>query len=131
MICDTLNAYDSLARFENFKSGEIPLTLFKYQEDEIVYTLSMWVKSEGGHTYTTKQVIGRNNHHFFRLENAFALWWDSPSSFRVYVYTMLNVNEFSTQSVFMPLNQWVNVQITISSEHGVIVKTINTNGEVQ
>ena len=104
MICDTLNAYDSLARFENFKSGEIPLTLFEYQEDEVVYTLSMWVKNEGGHTYSTKQVIGRNNHHFFRLENVFALWWDSPSSFRVYIYTMLNVNEFSTPSVFMPLN---------------------------
>jgi len=109
MICDTLHQYDSLARFENFKSGIIKLSLFKYSEKNVYYTLSMWIKSEGGHANTTKQVLGRDNHHFFRLENAFALWWDSPSSFRVYVYTLLKQDEYSTKSVFMPLNTWVNV----------------------
>ena len=107
MICDPLNQYDELAKFDNFKSGLIDISFLKYAQDHVYYTLSMWIKSEGGHDYSTKQVIGRDNHHFFRLENSFALWWDSPSSFRVYIYTLRHKDEFSTKSIFMPLNTWV------------------------
>ena len=101
--------YEEIARFESFKTGIIDLSFFKFKQEHVGYTLMMWIKNEGGHSHSTKQVIGRNDHHLFRLENAFALWWDSPSSFRVYVYTMNKVHEYSTSSVFMPLNQWVNV----------------------
>jgi hypothetical protein len=48
MICDTLYEYDNVARFDNFNSGTVPVTLFGFQENEVVYTMSMWIKTEGG-----------------------------------------------------------------------------------
>lgn len=36
--------------------------------------------------------------HFVLLENVFALWYDSPTSFRVYVFASKDFNEESTNS---------------------------------
>ena len=54
MICDPLYQYDELAKFDNFKSGLIDISFLKYAQDHVYYTLSMWIKSEGGHDYSTK-----------------------------------------------------------------------------
>lgn len=36
--------------------------------------------------------------HFVLLENVFALWFDSPTSFRVYIFASKDYNEESTNS---------------------------------
>jgi len=82
-------------------------------QNDFGYTLSMWVNNKGGHSYTTNPLEGRDKHHFFELEEAFALWFDSPHSFRVYIYANKNYFEQSTPSVFLPLHQWANIQITL------------------
>jgi hypothetical protein len=63
----------------------------------------MWIKNEGGHRFTTNALEGRDAFHFFELEQSFALWWDSMTSFRVYIYAYRDYYEKSSYSVFLPL----------------------------
>ena len=56
----------------------------------------MWVYNEGKHAYTQNPKDGRDNYHFFKLDEVFALWFDSPHSFRVYIYSLKNYFEQTT-----------------------------------
>ena len=67
----------------------------------------MWIKNLGGQQFTKHKGKGRTKHQFFRLEKVFALWYDSVNSFKVYVYTKQPQNEFTSSSIFLPVNQWV------------------------
>jgi hypothetical protein len=81
------------------------IPFYRYTEADVGYTISMWVMNEGSTLFTTREQFGRENqYHFFRLENVFSLWFDSPTSFRVYVYTLRDFESFSSPSVFLPLN---------------------------
>jgi hypothetical protein len=91
----------------------------------------MWIRNEGDHKFTNNPRYGVEKHSFFKLDDSFALWFDSPTSFRVYVYSKSNVDEETSESCFLPLHQWVNIQISINSETGITVMTFNTNGERQ
>ena len=44
-----------------------------------------------------------------RLDEVFAIWYDSPTSFRVYVYAKNNYEEVYSQAVFLPLYDWINI----------------------
>lgn len=66
--------------------------------------MSMWVRPTGTHSYSTIEKQGITNQHFFLLEGVFALWWDSPSSFRVYVFASKDYLEESTSSVQVPIH---------------------------
>ena len=44
-----------------------------------------------------------------RLDESFALWYDSRTSFRVYVYAKRNYEETFSDPVFLPLFEWVNI----------------------
>ena len=52
------------------------------------YTLTMWIRNSGNQSYSKNIADGRVNHHFFELSESFALWWDSPDSFRIYIYAV-------------------------------------------
>lgn len=41
------------------------------------------------------------------------MFYDSPTSFRVYVYAKDNMYETTSKSVFLPLNAWINIQVSI------------------
>lgn len=89
------------------------------------------MKNVGGQTFSRSPGIGRNKHHLIHLEEAFAIWFDSKTSFRVYVFAKDNEFETWTDSVFLPLNQWTNIQLTLNSTVGITVMTFNSNGERQ
>jgi len=46
----------------------------------------MWIRSSGTHTYSTIEKEGYTNQHFLLLDGVFALWFDSPASFRVFIF---------------------------------------------
>ena len=69
----------------------------------------MWLKNFGNHTYSADPVIGRDNHHMLDIYESFAIWLDSPISFRVYVFAKKNINEVFTDKVYLPLNEWINI----------------------
>lgn len=98
----------NIARFfrkEVFPTVDIP----RGNQRKMRYSISMWIKNEGGQTYSTNPRVGRDKHHLIWVEEAFALWFDSQSSFRVYVYSKERHFETFSGSVFLPLNEWVNI----------------------
>lgn len=100
-----------------------------FEQVRFTYTLSMWVNNQGALKYSSNPRYGVETSQFFQLEGCFALWFDSPTSFRVYIYAKNNVDMTVSPSVFLPVNNWVNIQVNINSEKGITVMTFNTNGE--
>lgn len=52
----------------------------------------MWVRPTGTHGYSTIEREGITNLNFFLLDNVFALWWDSPTSFKVSIFSSKDFN---------------------------------------
>ena len=105
-FCDTLQKSDlqQIPYFDNWDSGMVPVPALSQNQAKFDYTFSLWLKNDGGHAFTTNALDGRDSYHFFRLEESFALWFDSLSSFRVYIYAEQNYYETSSTSVFLPLH---------------------------
>jgi hypothetical protein len=62
------------------------------------------MRSTGNHAFSTKELEGTSNQHFVLLENVFALWFDSPTSFRVYIFASKDYFEESTSSISFPIH---------------------------
>ena len=69
----------------------------------------MWIKNTGKHTFSSSARVGRDSHHMFEIENAFALWMDSESSFRVYAFAAEDFDEHISEPISLPKNAWINV----------------------
>jgi hypothetical protein len=69
----------------------------------------MWLYNTGTTQFTTNPRIDLEKSSLFLLEGVFALWFDSPTSIRCYVYAKKKVDEITSGSVLLPLNQWVNL----------------------
>jgi hypothetical protein len=95
-----------------FESVRIPR--FKYFGRRIGYTASFWMKNYGSHAFSPNPRIGRDNNHIFRLDDSFALWYDSQTSFRVYVFAKDNWLETYSDPVFLPMHEWINIQVALS-----------------
>lgn len=67
------------------------------------------MKNMGAHASEPNPKIGREQNHIFSLDECFALWYDSETSFRVYVYAKTNIFETFSDPVFMPLYEWINI----------------------
>jgi hypothetical protein len=92
------------------------------------YTASLWIKNIGLQNYTTLIAQGVEYCHFLRIPGAFTMFFDSPTSFRVNVAS--DVDEFSqtSPSIFLPLNEWVSIQMNLNSNTGMNVMVFNSNG---
>ena len=109
----------------------IEIPRFWDKERKISYTVSFWMINFGQHSYGQKPNEGRENNHLIKVDEAFAIWYDSPTSFRVYVYARKNYDEVYSSTVFLPLFEWVNIQLHISQQDGIKIQTFNQNGERQ
>ena len=87
---------------------------FDYKGRYIGYTMSFWLKNFGQHSFSETPIEGRQQHHMLKINECFAIWYDSPTSFRVYIYAKNDYEEVYSQSVFLPLFEWVNIQLTFS-----------------
>ena len=117
-----------------FKSGgnkysEIGIPRFEYKGRQIGYTASFWLINFGQHSYSETPIEGRTSNHMLKMEECFAIWYDSPTSFRVYIYAKNNYEEVYSPPVFLPLFEWVNIQITFSQQDGIQIMTFNSNGD--
>ena len=88
---------------------KINLYTLDHNQRNFGYTLSIWLRNYGNHGYSTDPKEGRAKYHLFEKAGSFALWWDSPISFRVYIYAKDNHYEFFTSSISVPLRDWVNI----------------------
>lgn len=120
-------------RESNLESDWTPTKQILADQSEFTYTFSIWLKNMGGQAFTPYALEGGRNpeFQFFVLDECFSLWFDSPTSFRVYAFTFQDMFETTSPSIFVPLNQWYNIQVTVSSDNGISIWTFNTNGERQ
>jgi len=79
----------------------------------------------GQHSFSTNPAEGRDKHHMLKIDDVFAVWYDSRTSFRVYVFAKQNYEETYSDPIFLPLYEWVNIQITLEKQSGITVMTFN------
>lgn len=110
--------------------SKIPIKDFKYEQQKYGYTVSIWLKNSGMQNISADPRTGRTENHIFEITDAFAIWFDSPTSLAVYVYAVKDYQEMDTkESIIVPLHEWVNVQVTVSADKGVTAMTFNQNGD--
>ena len=101
---------------------------FSFKERRFGYTISMWIKNEGVGVYSQNPHAGRDSTHLIKLEDTFAIWFDSQNSIRAYIYASGDYFETYTDPIFLPKNQWVNLQFRLNNE-GVTMMTFNQQRE--
>ena len=87
--------------------------------------MSFWLKNEGIGTYSKNPKTGRDSTHLIKVEETFALWFDSQTTLRAYVYADANHFEYFSDPIFLPVDQWINLQIQLDDENGVTMMTFN------
>jgi hypothetical protein len=102
-----------------------------FDQTNFTYTLSMWVKIKGAQKFTQDPRQGVKTASFFSIEGCFTLFFDSATSFKVFIDSVVDYQDTTSRSVFLPLNQWVNIQLNINAKIGITIMTFNTNGERQ
>lgn len=68
------------------------------------YTVSLWIRNQGNHMFTSDVNIGWSKYHFIKIHEVFALWYDSATSFKAYVFSDKDFNQYVSPSVFTPLH---------------------------
>lgn len=53
--------------------------------------------------FTSDVNIGWSKYHFIKIHEVFALWYDSATSFKAYVFSDKDFNQYVSPSVFTPL----------------------------
>ena len=56
------------------------------------------------------------------------MFFDSQTSFRVNVASDVDEFYYTSPSIFLPLNEWVNIQMNLNSNTGLNVMVFNSNG---
>lgn len=51
---------------------------------------------------------GLGSHYFFKLDEAFALWFSDKTAISIYFNAFKNYYETWSEPVFFPLGQWAN-----------------------
>jgi hypothetical protein len=90
----------------------------------------MWLKNAGGQNFTTNVNQGVQYFTFCKLYGSFSMFFDSQTSFRVNVESLKDQTAYTSPSIFIPLNEWVNIQFTLNAATGVTVLVMNSNGEL-
>ena len=89
---------------------DIPIEGFTYEQRSFGYTVSVWLRNYGQHTYSLGNVErGLAEHKFLEIKDSFAMWMDSQDSFRIYVFSVRDYEEVQSDSIYLPMNEWINV----------------------
>lgn len=108
---------------------ELNIPEWEYEERRMGYTVSMWIKNEGVGPFTKNPRGGREAVFLMKVEETFTLWFDSQNSIRAYIFADDNFMETYSDAIYLPPNQWVNLQVTLDDETGITMITFNQNGE--
>jgi hypothetical protein len=110
LFCDSLllNPLQDLPTFTKGIDTTQTIPNFEFRE-KIGYTLSMWIRPSGDHGFSTGEFKGTRQMSFFTLDNVFSLWFDSDSSFRVYLFATKSYQETSSEPILIPVRSWINI----------------------
>ncbi|CDW85845.1 UNKNOWN [Stylonychia lemnae] len=86
------------------------------------YTVSMWIKMNN-YCFYSSPTTARQNCHYVVLGDAFMIYSPAPNQISAYIYASKVYYEYQTKSIFVPSNQWVNLQFTVSQYYGYEFRT--------
>ena len=86
--------------------------------------MSFWLKNFGKHK-AEEDGSGKDKTAFLSLEESFVFYYDTKTTFRVYVDAREKYLTAESESIYLPLNEWLNVQVAIKQNFGITVMTFN------
>lgn len=74
------------------------------------YSFSIWMRNQKRYPSFTNSPSGRSTDYFFKLDDSFALYFDSPTTFKVHIFALKNYLEITTEeSFYFPMHEWANI----------------------
>jgi hypothetical protein len=123
----------------NFSSSDprvpelAPLTLdgrWQPTEQGWAYSLSLWLWLDPSTCTSSKAAEARTTCHLFLLQDVFVLYLSSPNQLSGYFFSQKAYLEKVTRPVFIPYNQWVNVQFGANQYNGYEFKIYDVVGRL-
>jgi hypothetical protein len=78
------------------------------------FTTSMWLFIQEGSCSRTKPQEAAENCFLARLTDSFMLFQPIPNQVSLFILNDKIFNQYTSKSIFVPHNQWINIQVTMS-----------------
>lgn len=80
--------------------------------------------------YSTNPGRAESQCHLVLFDSVFMLYFSRPNMARFHFFADRNYYESQTPKFFIPFNQWITIQMTMSQFDGYHVVVLNADGEV-
>jgi len=78
----------------------------------------MWLKSSPNLIHTPNPYAASDVAHIFRLPGRFFLWFSAKNEIKAYFNAKYAYYESYSHPIFFPINQWANIQFSMSQYDG-------------
>lgn len=120
-------------------SGEIESSDTKILEKEFFveleersyeYTMSMTMFVNRDTCFSERPNRAMNNCHLVLFDSVFMLYFSRPNQARFHFFAERNYFESQTPKFFIPFNQWITLQMTMSQFDGYHIVVLDQDGDV-
>lgn len=83
--------------------------VFYYAQYRYEYLFSTWLWLDEGVAYTDNEKDGRDDYWFFKMDEAFTIYFTSSNTIKIYFVTFSNYVDQVSEEIFLPTKQWINL----------------------
>jgi hypothetical protein len=100
-----------------------------FKERDWTYTMSLTLFIDRETCFVNSESRAANDCHLVHLKEVFMLYLSDANQARFHFYAEKNYFESQTPQFFVPYNQWITIQMTMSQFGGYKVVMLDNNGE--
>ena len=108
-----------------FQKYELPKTL---PQNNYKYSVSLTFMAKGEQCRTRIRSQAKSRCHLFEINELFMIYYYSTNMARVHFFNKKRYSEHQSSLFFVPNNQWINLQLTVSHYQGYLIVLTDSNG---
>ena len=94
------------------------------------YSLSTWLYTHPDNCVSTNPLVAKVNCSTFTFNDVITLYFESSTIARFYFEARNPGFELRSEQIFVPMSQWVNIQLSFSHYYGYLIKTYDLQGRL-
>ena len=135
-VCPQTFLTRHLPQLSNSEGPNLNLTISKKQLSNTfnrrnwAYTFSSTFMLSRDNCHETRASEAEKSCHIFLLEGAFMLYMQQPNGARFHFFAERDYYQTQTPPFFLPYNQWITVQASLSQYGGYQIVVLNADGDI-
>jgi len=97
---------------------------------EYSYTLSLWIKTRADIPTESNPYVAKYGPNILKLEEVFVLYMSHKTEAKFFFQALKNYYESTSYGFFVPLDQWINIQMVMSQYDGYEIRVYDSNGDM-